>query len=172
MANLVLTRPDVFPTGTTVGAYPGNARRADDGPVGAAAIESQAVAASGSATFTTLAQGTPYVFAAQVAGQWRKVQARLSSSATDRGLATGTGNTTNGSQSVASVATTGGAFKVGQAISGLGIPRGTYIDAISGSTLTLTRKATATGTGVALEAAGANTPQAKLRQRRDARGTR
>jgi len=58
-----------------------------------------------------------------------------------------TGNISNNSYSLTSLASTTG-LKVGMAISGTGIPAGTYIEAISGSTVTMTQKATASTTGL------------------------
>jgi hypothetical protein len=64
-----------------------------------------------------------------------------------------TGNTTSGSNQVASVNTTTGLY-VGQSVSGTGIPAGTVITAVSvgatTSSITLSANATATNTGTAL----------------------
>lgn len=67
---------------------------------------------------------------------------------------TGTGTTTNASNSITSLATSTGTFKVGQIIWGTGIPTGTTITGVSGTTLTISANATASGAGVALSAAG------------------
>lgn len=79
MPNLVLNASDVFPVGTTVGAYPANAVLPRDQRVTGTALESIAVATDGTATFVTLAADTPYVFAATVNGTPRAVRQRLSS---------------------------------------------------------------------------------------------
>ena len=73
-----------------------------------------------------------------------------------KGLEAAKGNGTlgAGSNEVTSVATTAGQFVVGQPISGTGIPNGTTITAVSGTTLTLSANATASGTGVALLSKG------------------
>jgi hypothetical protein len=170
MATLVLNRADVFPAGTVVGAYAGNSGGVDGiAPPGAAA-ETQTVAAGGAATFATLTAGVPYVFHALVTGEHRRVRARIADSFADRGAALGTGNTTNGSASIASAVATSGAFVAGQRISGPGIPAGTRIHTVSGGTLTLDNKATATATGIALQAEGGRDPKARIRQRRAAAG--
>lgn len=83
MPSAVLKSPDVFPVGTSVGAYalsgwptgqlpvaPGSA------PVGSA-VETQTVAADGSLTFTTLTAGVDYVAAAQVNTVWKYVHFRI-----------------------------------------------------------------------------------------------
>jgi hypothetical protein len=71
--------------------------------------------------------------------------------------ATGTGNTTSGSNEVQNVIASEGSFSVGAPISGAGIPAGTTITATGGQfteenpgELTLSANATATGTEVAL----------------------
>lgn len=172
MANLVLSRSDLFPVGTSVGAYPaGAAPPSHDGPPAGAALESQTVASNGTATFTTLSNDTAYVFAATVGGASRKVQARLSDSVAARGRAVGTANTTNGSAALASVAASAGAFVIGQRITGPGIPPGTVLISGSGASWTMSDKATATATGVAVEAYGASRWQARLMARRAALGT-
>lgn len=66
---------------------------------------------------------------------------------------TPTGNTTNGSASVASVSSLTG-VAVGMSVSGTGIPANTVIAAASGSTITLSQNATATNTGVTLTIGG------------------
>lgn len=76
MASFELARPDVFPNGTTVGAYlrsswaPG--RRLSGAPP-AAAVSSAAVA-SDSVTLTGLTEGVRYVAGADVGGTWKYVQ--------------------------------------------------------------------------------------------------
>jgi hypothetical protein len=63
-----------------------------------------------------------------------------------------TGNTTSGSNSIASLSTTTG-FTVGMTVTGAGIPAGSVIINISGTTVTISQNATATATGVALTVA-------------------
>jgi len=172
MPNFVLNRSDLFPVGTTVGAYLNATPAAGhDGAPPGTAVESQAIGAGGTATFTTLAADTPYVFAANVSGTWRKVRARIGDSIAARGIATGIGSTTSGSKTVTSASTTVGTFTVGQRIAGPGIEPGTRIRAVSGGTLTLTDNAKATGVGVALEAFGANDKAARIIRDRTGRGT-
>jgi hypothetical protein len=67
------------------------------------------------------------------------------------GAAEGTGSLTSGSPTVSSVATTSGAFEVGQTIAGNGIPAGTTITAVTPGSITLSANAIANGTGVTLE---------------------
>jgi hypothetical protein len=71
--------------------------------------------------------------------------------------AAGTGTLSKESETVKEVATTGGKFEKGQEISGEGIPANTTIEAVSGTTLTLSAKATVSGEtkGVALTAGSA-----------------
>jgi hypothetical protein len=61
------------------------------------------------------------------------------------------GNTTTGSTSVTGVSSVTG-LSVGQVVSGPGIPAGTTINTINGTTITLSAPATATATAVALTA--------------------
>lgn len=64
-----------------------------------------------------------------------------------KGTSVGTGATTSGSKSITFASTT--IVFAGQAISGTGIPSGTYIASVESATAaTLTQKATATGTGL------------------------
>lgn len=58
-----------------------------------------------------------------------------------------TGDTTQNSTSIANVASVAG-IKIGQAITGAGIPDGTTIAAVGTNTLTLSQAATATATGI------------------------
>lgn len=125
---------------------------------------------AGTATFTTLTADTPYVFAALVSGTWRKTRARVGTP-TDTGRTVGTGDTTNGAATVANAAATVGTWRVGQRITGPGIPAGTLIKGISGATLTMSNNATATATGAALEGHGGLRWSAKVAQRRSAIGT-
>jgi hypothetical protein len=71
--------------------------------------------------------------------------------------AAGTGTLSKESETVKEVATTGGKFEKGQTISGEGIPANTTIEAVSGTTLTLSAKATVSEEkkGVALTAGSA-----------------
>lgn len=73
MASFILGRGDIFPEGTTVGAYPLAAP--PDGVPGVAATESRVMSA-GRASFSALAAETRYVFGAQVSGTWRYVSGR------------------------------------------------------------------------------------------------
>lgn len=73
MPNLALSRSDLFPSGSSVSAYARGSFRASGVVVGPA-IETQAVASNGTATFTTLVSGTPYVFSNGTAA----VQQRIS----------------------------------------------------------------------------------------------
>lgn len=180
MATFVLKRSDLFPVGTSVGAYPASAARRssqDMAPAAAAATESQVVDAAGTATFVALAADTDYVFYALVGGQHRYTKGRtktatgVSSVRGALGQATGTANTTSGSAALSSVTATTGAFQVGQLISGPGIPAGTTLIAGSGASWTMSAKATATGTGVAVQADAGRTWAARLKARRVAIGT-
>jgi hypothetical protein len=171
MANYVLKRSDLFPVGTTVGAYPNATPAAGhDGAPPGTATESQVVDAAGTATFTTLTTDTPYVFSANVAGAWPKVRGRVGTPL-DSGRTVGTGDITNGAATVANAAATVGTWRVGQRITGTGIPVGTYIRNISGATLTMSNNATATTVGVALEGHRGLAWSAKVAQRRNAIGT-
>jgi hypothetical protein len=170
MATFLLRRSDLFPVGTSVGAYPNATPAADhDGAPPGAPFESATVDAAGLATFTTLAVDTPYVFAANVGG-WRKIRGRVGTPL-DSGRTVGTGDTTNGAATVANAAATTGTWRVGQRITGAGIPVGTFIKSISGATLTMTNNATATAVGVALEGHGGKSWRASVAQRRSAIGT-
>ena len=62
---------------------------------------------------------------------------------------TTTGNTTNASKSLTSLASTSGIAR-GQVVVGTGIPAGTTVSSASGSTVTLSTAATATATGVSV----------------------
>jgi hypothetical protein len=66
----------------------------------------------------------------------------------------GSGDLTGGSTSVTDVHATSGAFNVGQAIVGAGIPAGTTIAAVGSGTIQLSAAATASGNDVALTAQG------------------
>lgn len=182
MANLVISRPDLFPDGTSVSAFPAISRKADGSPPGGPALETQTVS-SGIATFTTLANDTAYTFYAAATGRY--LNQRLST--TDTGSATGTLTTTSGTPNLSSVTVTTGALAVGQRILAAGIPPGSYIISGSGNAWVMSAPATASGSGVAFTADGA-TPavanlggtavpkqttkwQAKVRQRRQIQGT-
>jgi hypothetical protein len=74
-----------------------------------------------------------------------------------KGTSVGTGATTSGSKSITFASTTN--VYPGQAISGTGIPSGTYIESVQSATAaTLTRKATATGTGLTFTLSGGKVP--------------
>ncbi|HIJ63098.1 MAG TPA: hypothetical protein HPQ04_10450, partial [Rhodospirillaceae bacterium] len=66
-----------------------------------------------------------------------------------------TGTVTNGSTSITGLSSTSG-VTVSQIISGPGIPSGTYISAINGTTLTLSQAATATAAAAALTITGSS----------------
>ena len=68
------------------------------------------------------------------------------------GGATGSGNLSEGSKTIAVVATTSKAFEVGQTIEGAGIPADTQIEALGAGTIAISKAATASGPGVALSA--------------------
>jgi hypothetical protein len=65
---------------------------------------------------------------------------------------TPTGTTANGSNSITAVSSTAG-LTVGMSITGAGIPAGTVVTAISGTTLTISQNATASASGVTLTVA-------------------
>jgi hypothetical protein len=67
--------------------------------------------------------------------------------------AAGSGDLSAGSATVSNVLTTSRAFRVGQEISGAGIPAGTTINALGAGAMTLSKAATASGSGVALSVA-------------------
>ena len=166
MANLVVGG---WPAGASVKAYPAAALTpGSDGVPAGAAAETQTASAGGVATFTTLADNTPYVL--HTAGV-RPVRARIKTSHDERGVATGTVNTTSGSATFSTLTATAGTWRVGMRISGPGIPRGTRIKTLSAGAGTFDRKATATATGAAVEGDGANDPKAVLMRRRHDRGT-
>ena len=73
MANLVVQVSERFPVGTSVGAYAGNALRADGGVAGAA-IETATVAAAGTLTYTTLTDGQRYTLATAPGASQRSMQ--------------------------------------------------------------------------------------------------
>ena len=60
-----------------------------------------------------------------------------------------TANTTSGSPNLTSASSTA-ALAVGQAVTGTGVPAGSHITAISGTTVTISANATATATGVTI----------------------
>ncbi len=69
------------------------------------------------------------------------------------GGATGTGDLSVGSDLVTSLAVTGKEFRLGQTITGAGIPAGTVITAFGQGQIRLSKPATASGSGVALTVA-------------------
>lgn len=180
MAGFVLKRSDIFPIGTSVGAYPASARLAGDrdaAPAAAAAVESQTVDAAGTATFVALAADTDYLFYALVGGQHRMTRGRTktvtgpTSVQGAQGRAVGVATTTSGSAALTAVSATTGAFQVGQYVSGVGIPAGTYLIAGSGASWTMSAAATASGVGVAMEGHRAYSWRATVMRRRVAAGT-
>jgi len=86
--------------------------------------------------------------------QWTDYQGQIHRSAPSIGLSvtnvagslTFTGNTTNGSPTIASVSSVSGLF-IGQVITGTNIPANTTITAIGSTTVTLSNNATGTATG-------------------------
>lgn len=68
MATFTLSRPDLFPSGTSVGAYRTDLPLAAGPPAGAA-VET-VVAGSTGASFSELADNTRYLAAAQISGSW------------------------------------------------------------------------------------------------------
>lgn len=92
MATFPLSRPDLFPVGTTVKAFPrSNWLHHQLPPSGAAPgseTNSQVVPASGSITFTGLADDTPYYAGASVGGTWRYVGFRTAPAPTETASAT------------------------------------------------------------------------------------
>lgn len=171
MATVLVNRSDLWPVGTSVGIYPAGSQT--DGAPGAPAIASATVAADGSLTVTNagILSLTAYVAAAQVSGTWRYARVRSTLDTHDAGTFSATGDTTNGSATVANASASAGTIQAGMRISGPGIPAGTTILTVSGGTLTLSANATATATGVALAGEGAYVWRAKLRRRRVALGT-
>jgi hypothetical protein len=71
--SLVVNRPDVFPVGISVSAYPAAAFH-DKIHAAGTATETQTVANDGSLTFTTLSAEGTFVLYAEVAGKDRYVQ--------------------------------------------------------------------------------------------------
>lgn len=92
MSSVVLRREDVFPAGTSVGAYPRSAWPGVSAPDAAApsgaATETQTVAGDGSLTFTTLAENTTFYAYALVGGVHRIIAFQNSSGSRARRLAT------------------------------------------------------------------------------------
>lgn len=91
MANTVISRPDLYPVGTSVKAYLERAAKSTQRrgvAPGAASVETQTVAAGGALTFTTLVAGTQYLLHATVNGVERYLRA------------TGTGTATIGLEAV------------------------------------------------------------------------
>ncbi len=68
------------------------------------------------------------------------------------GSAAGTGELTSGSDEVTALSTARGAFHVGDVIAASGIPAGTTVTEVNGTTLVLSAAATASGSGVAITA--------------------
>lgn len=78
MASFTLTREDVFPDGTDVGAYLASSWHPTVAPSGAppGSASETATVTDGAAEFTDLDADTAYFFAAQVSGTWRYVRGR------------------------------------------------------------------------------------------------
>jgi hypothetical protein len=163
VATITAARSDIFPVGTSVGAYPGNARQPGQA-ASAAAIASATVAADGTLTITDagILSLTPYVLYASVGGEHRYLRARSTLDVFDRGTAVGTADTTNGSASLANVTASSGAFAVGQRINGAGIPSGTRLISGSGNAWVMSATATATASTVPVVTDGGRAPAANL----------
>lgn len=73
MASFTLTRPDRFPSGTTVAVYPEAAKVSGAAPSGNYSQVTTGTAGSSSVTFTGLADETRYVAYASVGGDYRYV---------------------------------------------------------------------------------------------------
>lgn len=85
MANTVISRPDVFPVGTSVKAYLEAVERDRASRAVApnsASIETKTVQADGTLTYTTLTAGTQYVLHATVGGVEKFVRVTGSGTAT------------------------------------------------------------------------------------------
>jgi len=67
MANLVIRRSDLYPVGTSVGAYPLRAKISGGKPSGSS-LATATVAADGSLTFSSLTEGALVQLWAEVAG--------------------------------------------------------------------------------------------------------
>lgn len=171
MATLTCSRSDLFPVSSTVTVHPDGDLKTDGGAPSNAAVASGTVSADGSLSITDsdIVSGTAFILYCASTG--KMCRARSTLDIQDIGGARGTGDVTSGSTSVTNLATSAGSFRAGQRISGAGIPGGTTIFNISGSTITLSTKATATATTVTLVAEGAFAWQARLRRRRVALGT-
>jgi hypothetical protein len=163
MATITAARSDIFPVGTSVGAYVTGSKQ-DGGAPGSAAIASATVAADGSLSITNggISSLTPYVLYALVGGENRYLRVRSTLDVEDRGTAAGTADTTSGSPNLANVTASSGAFAQGQRISGTGIPAGTRLISGSGGSWVMSTAATANGTGVAVQAEGARVAAAGL----------
>lgn len=188
MATITASRGDIFPVGTSVGAYVHGSRQ-DGSQPGSPVIASATVAADGSLTITNagISSLTPYLLAAQVGGVWQYLRARSTLDIEDRGTAVGTVDT-NSTTALANVTASSGAFAVGQTITGAGIPPQTTLVSGSGNAWVMSAAATASASTVAVAAYGARVPgtglgattvpqtpgttwAARVRQRRVAIGT-
>lgn len=171
MATITCSRSDLFPVGSTVTVHPNGELKTDGGAPSGASVASGTVGADGALSITDsdIVSGTAFILYAAATGKMCKARSTLDIQ--DLGGATGDGDTTNGSVTVTNVGTTAGSFRAGQRIAGAGIPGGTTIANIVGTTITLSAKATATASDVALIAEGAFVWQARLRRRRVALGT-
>lgn len=135
MPSVTITRPDLFPTGTTVGIYPPGSKVSGQLP-GAAPIATGNVAAD-TVTITNagILQGVDYEAYALVGGEYRYLKVRSTLDVASLGRGAGTGTTTNGSAVVTGLTASSGAFATGQRISTTtataAIPPGTRIHAMS-----------------------------------------
>lgn len=174
MASVSVSRADLFPVGTVVSLYSAAAHPAGGGvdraPSGSA-VTTATVQADGSLTFTGITADLAYVAYAAVGGQHRSLRVRSADSVAALGRGAGTVSTTSGSATASSATASSGSFQIGQRIAGAGIPPQTRIKDISGSTLTLTNKATATASGVSVTVEAGTSWAAKARARRAALGT-
>lgn len=77
MATIAISRLDLFPEGTVLGAYPRSNWLTDDPPSGApvGAATEEATVEGGAATFSELAADTGYLITAEVGGSYRYVSA-------------------------------------------------------------------------------------------------
>jgi hypothetical protein len=172
MATLTTARSDVFPVGTTVSVRAVGAKRDGQAPVGPE-LASGTVDAAGllSITDSDIVSGTAFALYALVGAEHRYLIARSTLDLFDSGRFVATGDTTSGQPTIANASASSGTIQAGMRISGAGIRPGTFIQSVSGGTLTLTATATATATGVTLHGEGAYTWRARMRRRRIAIGT-
>jgi glycerophosphoryl diester phosphodiesterase len=171
VATVTINRADLFPAGTTVGIYPGQARNPGNPPTAAAIATGTTDSSTGSLTVTNaaLTTGVAYVAYALVNGVHTYVRARSTLDVfTGGGKAAGTATVVSGSNLLLDAIPTSGSFVAGQRITGTGIPSGTTILRARGCHLTLSAQATANGSAVAITAEGGSSWSAVQAQRRDA----